>query len=116
MRCAALRVFRALVLLATAASVILLPAPIVKAGFLVLAAVAVYFAAIHSGSAHAFDAFNLSTQGAVASGYATSMVTSAPFDHKLLLDAQDDAAAFIAAFSAAAASASSGASGSCWSR
>lgn len=56
----------------------------------------VFFAAIHSGSAHAFDAFNLSTQGAVASGYATSMVTSAPFDHKLLLAAQDDAAAFIA--------------------
>lgn len=53
-------------------------------------------AAIHSGSAQAFDAFNLSTQGTVASGYATSMVTSAPFDHKLLLAAQDDAAAFIA--------------------
>jgi len=49
-----------------------------------------------SGSAHAFDAFNLSTQGTVASGYATSMVTSAPFDHKLLLAARDDAAAFIA--------------------
>ncbi|MGA3798747.1 DUF2388 domain-containing protein [Pseudomonas fluorescens] len=49
-----------------------------------------------SGSAHAYDAFNLSTQGIVASGYATSMVTSAPFDHKLLLAAQDDAAAFIA--------------------
>ena len=56
----------------------------------------VFFAAIHCGSAHAFDAFNLSTQGAVASGYATSIVTSAPFDHKLLLAAQDDAAAFIA--------------------
>ncbi|WP_223489706.1 DUF2388 domain-containing protein [Pseudomonas sp. A-RE-19] len=49
-----------------------------------------------SGSAHAFDAFNLSTQGTVASGYATSMVTSAPFDHKLLIAARDDAAAFIA--------------------
>ena len=49
-----------------------------------------------SGSAHAFDAFNLSTQGTVVSGYATSMVTSAPFDHKLLIAAQDDAAAFIA--------------------
>ena len=44
----------------------------------------------------AFDAFNLSTQGIVATGYATSMVTSAPFDRKLLLAAQDDAAAFIA--------------------
>jgi uncharacterized protein (TIGR02448 family) len=47
-------------------------------------------------SACAFDAFNLSTQGTVASGYATSLVTSAPFDHKLLLAARDDAAAFIA--------------------
>lgn len=55
-----------------------------------------FFAANYSGSACAFDAFNLSTQGIVASGYATSMVTSAPFDHKLLLAAQDDAAAFIA--------------------
>lgn len=49
-----------------------------------------------SGAAQAFDAFNLSTQGTVVSGYATSMVTSAPFDHKLLIAAQDDAAAFIA--------------------
>ncbi|RON21996.1 Holliday junction resolvase [Pseudomonas brassicacearum] len=49
-----------------------------------------------SGSAHAFDAFNLSTQGTVASGYGTSLVTSAPFDRKLLLAAHDDAAAFIA--------------------
>lgn len=49
----------------------------------------------YCGSAHAYDAFNLSTQGIVASGYATSLVTSAPFDHKLL-DARDDAAAFIA--------------------
>ncbi|WP_433738060.1 DUF2388 domain-containing protein [Pseudomonas putida] len=56
----------------------------------------VFFAAIRPGSAHAFDAFNLSTQGTVVSGYATSMVTSAPFDHKLLLAARDDAAAFIA--------------------
>jgi uncharacterized protein (TIGR02448 family) len=56
----------------------------------------VFLAASYAGSAHAFDAFNLSTQGTVAIGYATSMVTSAPFDHKLLLAAQDDAAAFIA--------------------
>lgn len=53
-------------------------------------------AACWSVPAHAFDAFNLSTQGTVVSGYATSMVTSAPFDHKLLIAAQDDAAAFIA--------------------
>jgi len=49
-----------------------------------------------SGLAHAFDAFNLSTQGTVASGYGSSLVTSAPFDRKLLLAAHDDAAAFIA--------------------
>jgi uncharacterized protein (TIGR02448 family) len=54
-----------------------------------------FLAANCLGSAHAFDAFNLSTQGTVASGYATSLVTSAPFDHKLLA-AKDDAAAFIA--------------------
>ncbi|WP_460140568.1 DUF2388 domain-containing protein [Pseudomonas sp. S2_E01] len=45
-----------------------------------------------AGSAQAFD---LTTQGVVASGYATSMVTSAPFDRKLLA-ARDDAASFIA--------------------
>jgi uncharacterized protein (TIGR02448 family) len=55
-----------------------------------------FFATSYSGAAQAFDAFNLSTQGTVVSGYATSMVTSAPFDHKLLLAARDDAAAFIA--------------------
>ncbi|MHC8302429.1 DUF2388 domain-containing protein [Pseudomonas sp. ZS1P83] len=53
----------------------------------------VFVAAFWMGSVHAFD---LSTQGIVATGYATSMVTSAPFDRKLLLAAQDDAAAFIA--------------------
>jgi uncharacterized protein (TIGR02448 family) len=52
--------------------------------------------AFWSGSTLAFDAFNLSTQGIVATGYATSMVTAAPFDRKLLLAAHDDAAAFIA--------------------
>lgn len=56
----------------------------------------VFLSASCSNSAYAFDAFNLSTQGTVASGYASSMVTSAPFDHKLLLAARDDAAAFIA--------------------
>lgn len=47
-------------------------------------------------SADAFDAFNASTQGTVVSAYATSMVSSAPFDRKILLAAQDDAAAFVA--------------------
>ncbi|KAB0498003.1 DUF2388 domain-containing protein [Pseudomonas vancouverensis] len=56
----------------------------------------VFFTLGFSGSACAYDAFNLSTQGIVASGYATSLVTSAPFEHKLLLAAQDDAAAFVA--------------------
>ncbi|HWT69243.1 MAG TPA: DUF2388 domain-containing protein [Pseudomonas sp.] len=55
-----------------------------------------FLAANCSVSAHAYDAFNLSTQGIVVSGYATSMVTAAPFDHKMLLAARDDAAAFIA--------------------
>jgi uncharacterized protein (TIGR02448 family) len=55
-----------------------------------------FVAACWVGSVHAYDAFNLSTQGIVATGYASSMVTSAPFDRKLLLAAQDDAAAFIA--------------------
>lgn len=40
-------------------------------------------------------AFDLSTQGTVASAYATSKVTSAPFDRKVVA-ARDDAAAFIA--------------------
>jgi uncharacterized protein (TIGR02448 family) len=42
------------------------------------------------------DAFDVSTQNTVVSGYATSMVSSAPFDRKLLFAAHDDAAAFVA--------------------
>ncbi|MHC6223281.1 DUF2388 domain-containing protein [Pseudomonas sp. X10] len=45
------------------------------------------------GSAHAMDA---STQSLVVSGYVTSQVTTAPFDRKLVLEARDDAAAFVA--------------------
>ena len=48
-----------------------------------------------AGSAHAFDAFNATTQSLVATGYASSLVSSAPFERKLLV-AKDDAAAFIA--------------------
>src|SRR5471032_2327942 len=55
--------------------------------------VPVVFCACWSTQALAFD---LSTQSLVVSAYATSKVTSAPFDHKLILAAQDDAAAFIA--------------------
>ncbi|AKS07156.1 MULTISPECIES: DUF2388 domain-containing protein [Pseudomonas] len=42
------------------------------------------------------SAFDLTTQSTVASAYATSKVTSAPFDKKVIMAAQDDAAAFIA--------------------
>ncbi|VVM91406.1 hypothetical protein PS662_02850 [Pseudomonas fluorescens] len=52
-----------------------------------------FMAACWAAPVHAFD---LTTQGVVASGYASSMVTSAPFDRKLLLAARDDAASFIA--------------------
>jgi len=37
-----------------------------------------------------------STQGVVITGYVTSKVTTAPFDRKLIIAAQDDAAAFVA--------------------
>lgn len=42
------------------------------------------------------QALDLTIQSLVASGYATSKVTSAPFDRKLILAAKDDAAAFVA--------------------
>lgn len=58
-----------------------------------LVLVPVMFAAGWSPLASAFD---LSTQSTVVSAYATSKVTSAPFDRKWVLAAQDDAAAFIA--------------------
>ena len=45
---------------------------------------------------HSANAFDLTTQNVVLSGYVTSKVTSAPFDHKLIRAAQDDAAVFIA--------------------
>lgn len=44
-------------------------------------------------SAQAFDA---TTQGLVISGYATSQVTTGPFDSKLVRQARDDAAVFVA--------------------
>ena len=37
-----------------------------------------------------------STQGVVITGYVTSKVTTAPFDRKLIIAAQDDAAVFVA--------------------
>lgn len=42
------------------------------------------------------QAFDTTTQGLVISGYATSQVTTGPFDNKLIIAAQDDAAVFIA--------------------
>ncbi|TDF83135.1 DUF2388 domain-containing protein [Pseudomonas sp. H9] len=51
------------------------------------------FVVCWSGSAQALD---LTTANLVVSGYVTSKVTSAPFDRKLLRDAQDDAALFVA--------------------
>jgi uncharacterized protein (TIGR02448 family) len=41
-------------------------------------------------------AFDTTTQGTVMTGYVTSQVTTAPFDNKIVLDARDDAAAFVA--------------------
>ena len=55
--------------------------------------VPVLFCAYWSPLASALD---VSTQSTVVSVYATSKVTSAPFDNKLVLAARDDAAAFIA--------------------
>ncbi|HEX8595563.1 MAG TPA: DUF2388 domain-containing protein [Pseudomonas sp.] len=42
------------------------------------------------------QALDTTTQSLVVSGYATSQVTTGPFDNKLMLAAQDDAAVFIA--------------------
>ncbi|MFV3367064.1 DUF2388 domain-containing protein [Pseudomonas sp. NY15435] len=42
------------------------------------------------------QAFDQTTQFPVATSYATSKVTSAPFDNKLLRSARDDAALFVA--------------------
>ncbi|MEX5555933.1 DUF2388 domain-containing protein [Pseudomonas rhodesiae] len=55
--------------------------------------VPVLFSASWSPLASAFD---VTLQGTVASAFATSKVTSAPFDRKLLMAAQDDAAVFVA--------------------
>lgn len=41
-------------------------------------------------------AFDTTTQGVVMTGYATSQVTTAPFDRKIVAHARDDAAAFVA--------------------
>lgn len=51
------------------------------------------FSVAGMASAHAMDT---TTQGMVITGYVTSQVTSAPFDRKLVRQARDDAAAFVA--------------------
>jgi len=45
------------------------------------------------GSAQAFDT---TTAGVVASGYVTSQLTSLPFENKLVVEARDEAASFVA--------------------
>lgn len=42
------------------------------------------------------QAFDVTTQSLVKTGYATSQVTTGPFDSKLIVAAQDDAAVFVA--------------------
>lgn len=42
------------------------------------------------------QAFDTLTGGTVAFSYVASKVTSAPFDNKLILDAREDAASFVA--------------------
>jgi len=51
------------------------------------------FTATGMASAHAMDT---TTQGLVITGYVTSQVTAAPFDRKLVRQARDDAAVFVA--------------------
>ncbi|MBD8709741.1 DUF2388 domain-containing protein [Pseudomonas sp. CFBP 13711] len=41
-------------------------------------------------------AFDVTIQSLVKTGYATSQVTTGPFDSKLIIAAQDDAAVFVA--------------------
>ena len=41
-------------------------------------------------------AFDVTTQSLVKTGYATSQVTTGPFESKLIIAAQDDAAVFVA--------------------
>ena len=42
------------------------------------------------------QAFDVTTAGVVQTSYISSQLTSAPFDNKLLADARDDAAGFVA--------------------
>lgn len=51
------------------------------------------FSVVGMANVHAMDT---TTQSLVITGYVTSQVTTAPFDRKLVRQAQDDAAAFVA--------------------
>ena len=42
------------------------------------------------------QAFDTTLAGTVASGYVTSQLTSLPFENKLIVDARDEAASFVA--------------------
>ncbi|MCQ4263176.1 Holliday junction resolvase [Stutzerimonas stutzeri] len=55
--------------------------------------IAILCIAFITGSAHAFD---VTTAGVVKTSYVSSQLTSAPFDNKLIADARDDAAGFVA--------------------
>lgn len=42
------------------------------------------------------QAFDTSTAGIVATGYVSSQLTTLPFENKLIVDARDEAASFVA--------------------
>ncbi len=51
------------------------------------------FLGLTAGTAQAFD---VTTAGVVQSSYVSSQLTSAPFDNKLIAEAREDAAGFVA--------------------
>ncbi|OCX92361.1 MAG: Holliday junction resolvase [Pseudomonas sp. CO183] len=55
--------------------------------------IAILLIAFTTGSAHAFD---VTTAGVVQTSYVSSQLTSAPFDNKLIAEAREDAAGFVA--------------------
>ena len=55
--------------------------------------IAILLIAFTTGSAYAFD---VTTAGVVQTSYVSSQLTSAPFDNKLIAEAREDAAGFVA--------------------
>jgi len=51
------------------------------------------FLSLTAGAAQAFD---VTTAGVVQTSYVSSQLTSAPFDNKLIAEAREDAAGFVA--------------------